>query len=109
MTDYQPPAMAGFLPRCYFCGDSVDPRGIHRHHLNHKHDDNRPENVVDVHPACHTAHHAMIRALRPEQLTDLLAFLDSLPDGVASKHMDRLPDEVVGALISRAMEHISWD
>jgi len=124
---------------CYFCHDEIDPRGLHRHHLNHDHGDNRPENIVDAHPSCHLRYHSRVRresakaaavpvAPPPREaaeeifwqpslwktwtaadVTRISAQLDEMPDFIAGQVLDRLPEELVGDLLAEAMRHVSWD
>lgn len=42
--------------QCYFCGFS---RGVHIHHINHDHGDDRPENRVTLCGSCHRKIHRL--------------------------------------------------
>jgi hypothetical protein len=58
---------------CYFCGDPVDPRGRHRHHINHNPRDNHSENVAAAHPSCHSSYHGRITGLVGEAIRSAAA------------------------------------
>jgi len=94
---------------CHFCGDSIDPRGLHRHHLNHDHSDNRPENVVDAHPSCHLRYHGAGTGRRLTEIKKLEALIAISAPREQARIIDALPQAMQNELLHRAMSRVSWD
>lgn len=95
-------------PICHFCGDPIDPRGLHRHHLNHDHGDNRPENVVDSHPSCHLSYHGRMRDVGDRELRRLELLLTTLSPREQEKMLKELSEETKWQLTQRAMDRVEW-
>jgi hypothetical protein len=101
--------MTNDLPICHFCRDPIDPRGLHRHHLNHDHGDNRPENVVDAHPSCHLRYHGLARDSREAELRRLDVMINAASPKEGARILDALPEDMVADLLVIAMRRVSWD